>query len=396
MKESPLVSVIVPVYNVEKFLKECVDSIRAQTHDDLEIILVDDGSPDASGKMCDEFAKQDSRIRVIHKANEGLNFARKTGFEHSTGEYILFVDSDDMIRKNTVDMLLTAAQRDDVSLTIGGYSKFTDDEISDMNSREEHVEWIILEKHELIKGLLMGVKYDNILMMTAWGKLFHRSLLETIDWSASNYRVNEDEFMALQYYPVTEKAAIVLAGLYLYRENPDSLTRKQYNNSFNGELLDKYDTIELLYNEGLKRLGDDRKDDILVKFIYEFIVTIQRQIIDDATIDQTRGAIEKYYIPKKKLFTEKVMTRIDQLTRAQHDGLMEGGVVGCYRAKLKFINNENEKLLIYSAELESVIAVQNDTIAQLRGEIAYLKSFRGMVRTPLSKVKQRIRRMIRR
>ena len=104
-----LISVVVPVYNVEHYLKKCVDSICHQTYRNLEIILVDDGSTDCSGSLCDEFATSDSRIRVIHKSNGGLSDARNAGMELASGEWWMFVDSDDYIAPDTAETLLLAA-----------------------------------------------------------------------------------------------------------------------------------------------------------------------------------------------------------------------------------------------------------------------------------------------
>ena len=110
MGESKLVSVIIPVYNVERYLKKCIDSILNQTYKNLEIILVDDGSTDCSSKICDEYAKNDTRILVIHKANGGQSEARNIGISESKGEYIFFVDSDDYIEYNAIETMLEIAE----------------------------------------------------------------------------------------------------------------------------------------------------------------------------------------------------------------------------------------------------------------------------------------------
>lgn len=107
---TPLVSVVVPVYKVEKYLPACIESILAQTYDNIEVILVDDGSPDNSGKICDEFAEKDSRIKVIHQKNGGVNVARKNGFSCSIGEWIMFVDSDDALTPNALEVLLSHSE----------------------------------------------------------------------------------------------------------------------------------------------------------------------------------------------------------------------------------------------------------------------------------------------
>ena len=105
-KKNPLISVIVPVYKVEQYLHRCVDSILAQTYTNLEIILIDDGSPDRSGAICDEYAAKDSRIRVIHQKNAGLGAARNAGLDVCSGEYIAFVDSDDTLPEDALEQLI--------------------------------------------------------------------------------------------------------------------------------------------------------------------------------------------------------------------------------------------------------------------------------------------------
>ena len=110
------ISIIVPVYNVEKYLERCVKSIQNQTYSDLEIILVDDGSPDSSGALCDQYAKEDKRIKVIHKKNGGLSEARNYGIEAATGSYIMFIDSDDWIDLDMAEMLCKLSNKYDADI----------------------------------------------------------------------------------------------------------------------------------------------------------------------------------------------------------------------------------------------------------------------------------------
>lgn len=120
MKQDALVSIIIPVYNVERYLARCVDSVLAQTYSNLEVILVDDGAKDASGSICDGYACKDSRVRVIHKENGGLSSARNAGIDIAKGDYLQFVDSDDWIEPNAVESLLTAAQTHQAELVVAG------------------------------------------------------------------------------------------------------------------------------------------------------------------------------------------------------------------------------------------------------------------------------------
>ena len=127
MENQPLVSVIIPVYNVEEYLCECVDSVINQTYKNLEIILVDDGSTDSSGKICDDYAEKDERIRVIHKNNSGPSKTRNVGLEHAKGKYIYFLDSDDYIELNALEMLVQAAETNDADLVFFEAHSFSDD-----------------------------------------------------------------------------------------------------------------------------------------------------------------------------------------------------------------------------------------------------------------------------
>ena len=123
-EQNDLVSVIVPIYKVEEYLRECVDSIINQTYKNLEIILVDDGSPDKCGEICDEYARNDSRITVYHKENGGLSDARNYGIDRCNGEYITFVDSDDVLKSNFVETLMGLIEEYDADVAVSGVKNF--------------------------------------------------------------------------------------------------------------------------------------------------------------------------------------------------------------------------------------------------------------------------------
>ena len=121
-----LVTIVLPIYNVEKYLNRCINSIVNQTYKNLEIILVDDGSPDKCSQMCDEWEKKDTRIKVVHKQNEGLGMARNTGIENATGDYICFFDSDDYLELTAIEKLYKLAKKTDSDIVTYGYSKVDD------------------------------------------------------------------------------------------------------------------------------------------------------------------------------------------------------------------------------------------------------------------------------
>ena len=170
--KSPLISIIVPVYKVEKYLCKCLDSILAQTYTNLEIILVDDGSPDRSGVICDEYAVKDDRVTVIHQKNKGLSGARNSALDVATGDYIGFVDSDDWIEHDMYEYLLTNAINFDADISFCG-------RIEEYPTRAVGKSWPyteVMETHEALKNLLE----DKILHNGVWDKLWKRELFESI------------------------------------------------------------------------------------------------------------------------------------------------------------------------------------------------------------------------
>lgn len=171
-----LISVIVAVYNIEKYLSRCIDSILAQTYKELEILLVDDGSTDSSGKICDVYAEKDSRIHVIHRENGGLSAARNTGIDQATGEYIAFVDGDDWLEPIMYQTLIDAAINNEAQLTACRYRRVFPDCIRDGSTGK------ITVFREPYSMLVQQLKEDEAYMIqhAAWNKLYHRSLLENL------------------------------------------------------------------------------------------------------------------------------------------------------------------------------------------------------------------------
>lgn len=165
------ISIIVPVYKVEKYLRKCVDSILAQTFTDFEVILVDDGSPDNSGKICDEYAEKDNRVRVIHKENGGLSSARNAGIDVARGKYLGFVDSDDYIDEDMYEILYENLKIHDADISSVELIPFYGDRYKKAN-KEKKV--IILNKKEAIKSVLEGTQFYAY----AWNKLYRKELFK--------------------------------------------------------------------------------------------------------------------------------------------------------------------------------------------------------------------------
>ena len=217
MDRKALISVIVPVYNVEAFLPRCVDSILAQTYENLEIILVDDGSPDGCGTICDGYAAKDNRVKVIHKENGGLSSARNTGLESAAGEYITFVDSDDWIEPDAYAHLLEVMDRYQVKLVCGGnfdVDGATGKKTLGLCPKKEEV----LSSEEFVGRMFLWQGFDS----SACDKIYHRSLLETFRYPEG--RVCEDVAITYKIVLSTDRAALSDRPFYNYYHRPGSIT----------------------------------------------------------------------------------------------------------------------------------------------------------------------------
>ncbi len=214
----PLVSIIIPVYKVEKYLKDCVDSVRNQTYANLEIILVDDGSPDRCGQMCDQYAAEDSRISVIHKVNGGLSDARNFGMKRSKGEYLCFVDSDDILHQDAILIMLKNALEKEADLVCGSHQSFLDGTSPGVGKIGSTP--VILERISAIESF---VQKD----WGAWGKLYRREIHDGI-WFPFG-KIHEDEAIMLQILDRCERIVCLDDELYCYRQRGGSITSQGYS-----------------------------------------------------------------------------------------------------------------------------------------------------------------------
>lgn len=249
----PLVSVIVPVYNVEKYLACCLDSIIGQTHQNLEIILINDGSTDSSGEICQQYAEKDPRVRVLTQKNQGLSAARNTGLDYMTGEYIVFVDSDDYIAPGMVEILLSQILVQGVPLAVCSYLKVADD---DDNARFDTV-----PADGTCPSQRMGRNdvFDTIgtnrrtKFEVSWGKLYKKSIFENLRFEVG--KIYEDAFIFHKIYAQVDLICYVDLKLYAYRMSTCSITRKNGVSYFIVELQMEawLDRLDFFQQYGIKR-----------------------------------------------------------------------------------------------------------------------------------------------
>ncbi|MBP3818877.1 MAG: glycosyltransferase family 2 protein [Butyrivibrio sp.] len=237
----PLISVIIPVYNVEEYLKECIDSVINQTYQRLEIILVDDGSSDASGKICDEYVKEDNRIKVIHKENGGLSDARNMGLDVCCGEYISFVDSDDWISTKMFERLVQVIKKEKADVVFF-HSAYVYGKSIKSSSFDKYK--VLENKHDMIKEMFVG-KGQTI---AACLKIYHRRIFDNNRFLVG--KTNEDAFIILDIIERTNRMVIIPDVLYYYRQRIGSITRtKKWNKNIMDTVLAYKYNMDIITNK---------------------------------------------------------------------------------------------------------------------------------------------------
>lgn len=234
---SELISVIVPIYGVEEYLKKCVNSIANQTYKNLEIILVDDGSPDKCPEICDDFAKRDSRIKVIHKKNGGLSDARNAGIDCANGEYFVFVDSDDWVENTMVEHLLAACKKYDVKLA--SCARYITDGNS-INTVAFNGNEQAYTAEEALNKILSGKAID----VAVWDKIYARRVFDDIRFPVGEN--NEDLAVFYKIIDIAGKIAHCGTIEYYYRNRPGSITKLEYSIESRKVIEKNLNAIEVL------------------------------------------------------------------------------------------------------------------------------------------------------
>lgn len=211
----PLITVAVPIYNVENYLSECIDSIIAQSYKNLEIILVDDGSPDKCGELCDEYQKADMRIRVIHQKNKGLSGARNSAIDIAEGEYITFVDSDDWISQDMVEKLYQKMVEMHADMVVSGIESFYEDGTKKSNNHEKEV--LNYTREEALDCFL----FNDYLTPCVCGKLYKTSLWDDVRHPEG--KLFEDQFTTYKIIDRCDKIVYLTTPMYHYRKRSGSI-----------------------------------------------------------------------------------------------------------------------------------------------------------------------------
>lgn len=244
--EKELISIIIPIYNVEKYLPKCIENVINQSYKNLEIILIDDGSTDSSGKICDEYKKIDSRIKVIHKKNGGVSSARNIGLDEASGNWISFVDADDWLEKDFCKLLLENILKEQVDIGICSYNRIVSNNIEIINFHRNE----IIDSRNFLNNCLNPQSGFGTCIM----KIYNRLLIDKLRFD-ENLKVAEDALFNIEMSKNIEKILILNKALYNYRINLESTVKK-----FDENYVKKYKfAMEINKNYILNQYTNDEK-----------------------------------------------------------------------------------------------------------------------------------------
>lgn len=295
----PLVTVVLPIYGVEAYLDTCVQSVVGQTYRNLEIILVDDGGKDSCPVMCDEWAKRDPRIKVIHKENQGLGMARNSGIEASTGDYICFFDSDDFVDAETVERALAVAVEDRADIVLFGMRSVSTDGSTVLSERVPCCPKGSFLGEQVLGDFLpfliapdLRTGEDWGLIASAWSCLIDNHMLSAWGFRFASERdiISEDVYSMLMLYRHVGRVSVIPSAFYNYRVNNSSLTR-----TFNPERLDRiahfYCASRKLVNE--LGYGDEVVARLAVPYMSFVIAALKQLAVADIGKDEKFAQVKK-------------------------------------------------------------------------------------------------------
>ena len=280
-QEKALISIIIPVYKVEIYLEKCIQSVINQTYENLQIILVDDGSPDNCGKICDEYAQKDHRIEVIHKSNGGLSDARNKGLEIAKGEYIGFVDSDDYIEADMYEVLYNLLKQYNADVSICNFYTVSQGKISIKNADNGINEY---NRIEILKEILL----DKNIQSYAWNKLYKKELFDEIKYPVGK----KYEDIGTTFYLLEKCNKVVVTGKseYYYINRQDSIVNNVTESTITDYIeliMQRYDYIE----KNIKELSSYNKD-----YLKRILKTAEKDIKSLNEVgDYTKKKYEELY-----------------------------------------------------------------------------------------------------
>ena len=299
-----LVSLIIPVFNVEEYLPQCLDSVRAQTHRDIEVILIDDGSTDSSGEICNNYKDLDERISVLHQENRGIADTRNAGIEASSGDYIVFVDADDYLDKDHIKQLLTLCTDNDADMACSAWVLDDHGRLSRCSYHKKEP-GLYKGNQEAMRALLT----TRLLSSSVWGKIYKRKLFDEVRFpEGTNYY--EDDATMYRLVSHADSVAIGEGETYYYRLRDDCLIHRVFNEN-NLKMISVFEErcafIEARYPE----LATYARSDVLMAVNHCVIKMCDEELYDHPCIPDLKQyyrKYEKYYLKGISYFPAKLFS----------------------------------------------------------------------------------------
>lgn len=262
-----LISIIVPIYKVEKYVRRCIDSIINQSYSNIEIILVDDGSPDESGLICDKYKKRDSRIKVIHKENEGLGFARNAGLDCATGKYVTFIDGDDYIGYKHIENMYRFIEETGADTCMAGHTKvYADKQVEHFNVCAGSVYKKNIKEHILPRMCGADSQGNDYIEMSVCMVLLSNDIIQknNLRFVSEREYVSEDLVFDFEYYPLSKGVCILNTVDYYYCDNEESLTTKYRKDRFESQIKLYKFLLKKAENLGIEKICKSRLQNTVI------------------------------------------------------------------------------------------------------------------------------------
>lgn len=283
-----LVNVIIPVYNTEKYLAKCVDSIRSQTYKNIKILLVDDGSTDSCVQICRKYVQSDNRIKLIQQVHEGASCARNKGIEASEGEYVMFVDADDFLPDHSViKNMVNAAEKTGSDIICGNYVRLMDSRLIEANRHGYDEQTDITKRNFRFHGFFSGG-----ILSYVWCKLYRKQFLNDNQIRFADYRYAEDKLFNFQCYISGAVYGFTNKNVYVYRKNPDSISWKYREDSCTNWMQIIKNLDKQLKKRGLRRQYQDLEAYTL--FFAMFFDSKMRYEFDGKKLSAVKGILKEY------------------------------------------------------------------------------------------------------
>ncbi|EFM35795.1 glycosyltransferase, group 2 family protein [Streptococcus oralis SK255] len=287
--ETALISVIVPVYNVAQYLEKSIASIQKQTYQNLEIILVDDGSTDESGRLCDSIAEQDDRMLVLHKNNEGLSQARNDGMKQAHGDYLIFIDSDDYIHPEMIQSLYEQLIQEDADVSSCGVMNVYANDESPQSAKQD--DYFVCDSQKFLREYLIGEKIPG----TICNKLIKREITTALSFPKG--LIYEDAYYHFDLIKLARKYVVNTKPYYYYFHRGDSITTKPYAEKD----LAYIDIYQKFYNEVVKNYPD-LKEVAFFRLAYAHFFILDKMLLRE-NYREIKGYPAIYHFLKKHAFS---------------------------------------------------------------------------------------------